>query len=88
METKGATKHREAGLRLFSSGHLQKLEFATREAEETIVRAQVLASMSIRTSYKVNAVLAKCDGEIITGNCSCVAERAPSASTFVAFFMG
>ncbi|KAM7295941.1 uncharacterized protein ISCGN_021158 [Ixodes scapularis] len=36
METKGATKHREAGLRLFSSGHLQKLEFSTREAEETI----------------------------------------------------
>ncbi|XP_040358542.1 uncharacterized protein LOC121047403 [Ixodes scapularis] len=88
METKGATKHREAGLRLFSSGHLQKLEFSTREAEDTIVRAQVLASMSIRTSYKVNAALAKCDGEIITGHCSCVAGKGSVCKHLCCVFYG
>ncbi|CAN8023051.1 unnamed protein product [Ixodes persulcatus] len=75
IDSKGAGKHREAGLRLFTSGHLQNLEFATRDSEETFVRAQVLASMSTRTLYKVSAQLTKCDGEITTGQCSCVAGK-------------
>ncbi|CAN7942882.1 unnamed protein product [Ixodes hexagonus] len=88
MESKGAAKHREAGLRLFTSGHLQKLEFSTRESAETVVRAQVLASMSTRTLYKVSAELSKCDGEISTGQCSCVAGKGSACKHLCCVFYG
>ncbi|XP_049523075.1 uncharacterized protein LOC119453409 [Dermacentor silvarum] len=74
-ESKGALKHRGAGLRLFTSGHLQKLVFSTEDTAETIVKAQVLPSMTTRTAYSVGVKLLKCDGEVVSGNCSCVAGK-------------
>lgn len=74
-ESKGARKHRDAGLRLFTSGHLQKLVFSTEDTAETVVKAQVLASMATRTVYSVGVKLLKCDGELVSGSCSCVAGK-------------
>nr|XP_037278183.1 uncharacterized protein LOC119171446 [Rhipicephalus microplus] len=65
-ESKGARKHRDAGLRLFTSGHLQKLVFSTEDTAETVVKAQVLASMATRTVYSVGVKLLKCDGELLS----------------------
>ncbi|XP_077520322.1 uncharacterized protein LOC144130216 [Amblyomma americanum] len=75
IESKGARKHRESGLRLFTSGHLQKLVFSTEDTAETVVKAQVLASMATRTAYNVGVKLLNCDGEVISGNCSCIAGK-------------
>lgn len=47
--SKDAQKHRDAGLRLFPSGHLQKLLFSTEDATEAVVKAHVMASMATRT---------------------------------------
>ncbi|KAL1480530.1 hypothetical protein MTO96_050946 [Rhipicephalus appendiculatus] len=52
IESKGAQKHRDAGIRLFTSGHLQKLQFLESSGAETVVRAEVLASMTTRTLYQ------------------------------------
>ncbi|XP_049271723.1 uncharacterized protein LOC119394373 [Rhipicephalus sanguineus] len=75
IESKGAQKHRDAGIRLFTSGHLQKLQFLEGSGAETVVRAEVLASMTTRTLYKASIKLYKCDGEVVSGSCTCVAGK-------------
>ncbi|CAN8031252.1 unnamed protein product [Ixodes persulcatus] len=45
IEAHGASKHREAGLRLFTSGHLPKLELFNESSDSTKVRARLLAPM-------------------------------------------
>lgn len=88
IEGKGAQKHRDAGLRLFTSGHLQKLEFLKIESSETVVRADVLASMTTRTIYKVSARLLRSDGEIVSGTCTCVAGKGSACKHLCCVFYG
>ncbi|XP_049525174.1 uncharacterized protein LOC125946376 [Dermacentor silvarum] len=88
IEGKGAQKHRDAGLRLFTSGHLQKLEFLKIESSETVVRADVLASMTTRTIYKVSAWLLRSDGEIVSGTCACVAGKGSACKHLCCVFYG
>lgn len=57
------------------SGHLQKLIFSPEDMAETVVKAQVLASMATRTGYNVEVKLLKCDEEAISGNCACIAGK-------------
>ncbi|CAN7988068.1 unnamed protein product, partial [Ixodes hexagonus] len=75
VEAQGGSKHREAGLRLFTSGHLHKVEFFDKPCDSTKVRARVLASMATTTFYTVYVALAKDTGDIEGGECSCVAGK-------------
>lgn len=74
-------KHRDVGLCPFTSGHLQKLQFLESSSAETVVQAETLASMTTRALYKASIKLYKCDGEVVSGGCTCVAAKVLCAST-------
>lgn len=72
VEKQGAHKHKDAGLRLFTSGHIKTLKFLDDHfSTDTIIQAEVHASMKTSSLYKVSATTSKATGEVISGNCEC-----------------
>ncbi|XP_064454795.1 uncharacterized protein LOC135366067 isoform X2 [Ornithodoros turicata] len=62
----------EGGLRLWTSGHLQKLEFYARKSPDTTkVRAEVLAAMATRKTNAAAAELSRENGTILRCKCEC-----------------
>ncbi|XP_064483129.1 uncharacterized protein LOC135395981 [Ornithodoros turicata] len=73
-EKHGAGKHKDDGLRLFTSGHVQELKFFEDDCSpDTLVRADILASMQTSVTYRVRTVIDKATGNICWGACKCSA---------------
>ncbi|XP_064475596.1 uncharacterized protein LOC135389484 [Ornithodoros turicata] len=70
----GAGKHKDGGLRLFTSGHLKEMQFfEDHSSPNTLVRAEVYASMQTSAVYTVRLAIDKASGNICSGSCKCKA---------------
>ncbi|CAN7995613.1 unnamed protein product [Ixodes hexagonus] len=68
----GAQKHVTSGYKMFKAHKVQNIFLHTTSAPETIVKANVEASMTLTKRYAVHAVLCQ-DGQVSKASCACKA---------------
>ncbi|KAG0414922.1 hypothetical protein HPB47_007920 [Ixodes persulcatus] len=72
MAKQRAQKHTSSGYKLFKARKVQNIFLHTTSASETIVKANVEASMTLTKRYAVHAVLCQ-DVQVSKAFCSCKA---------------